>query len=608
MLIFGQAVFALGAPEIKKTDSNTDFAKISADIVYLYDNDKSGVQPDSAGDYLRIIGKAKNPKYKFSSLGAAECVVNSDGRFLLQFNDSRTLDKCLEKLKSDSSIIYAEKDRPIYTCGEENESEAPLSWGVSALKADIYAKEVASESSDKSVTVAIVDSGVAPIDFIKDRLVDGYDFITNTVGGTIDTNTDSHGTFLASIVTDTTENANVKIMPVRVLQSKTGSLANGVNGIYYAVDNGADVVNISLGARSLGCDSLDDALAYAERKNVVAVVCAGNSGLNTETTCPAHIDSVITVSAVDNNLVFAESFSNFGEKVDVCAPGVNVIGYGANGKTKSMSGTSMSAAYISACAALYKLQNSERSSSQIQEIIKKSCKDLGDIGFDEKYGYGIPQCDFFNKDETVYVDGIHFNENEISLKVGQKIKLNPIITPENATDKSYKAVADGDIISIGEDNSITAIGVGSSKVRFITNDGNFELTIFINVTDNSAVQTPTDVPTTQPTTKPETEPATKRTLDKIEVLTPPEKTSYIYKIDKAVDLSGIVVRAYYSDNSYENITDTSKIHAKGYDPKTAGTQTVTVEYEGEKTEITVTVKYAWWQWIIRILLLGFLWY
>ncbi|MBQ3044979.1 MAG: InlB B-repeat-containing protein [Clostridia bacterium] len=86
----------------------------------------------------------------------------------------------------------------------------------------------------------------------------------------------------------------------------------------------------------------------------------------------------------------------------------------------------------------------------------------------------------------------------------------------------------------------------------------------------------------------------------------PSKTAYNYK--EELDLSGIELTVTMTDGTTRKITDTSKINVSGYDSSKIGEQTVTVDYNGEKAAFTVTVSYAWWQWIIRILFLGFLWY
>lgn len=98
-----------------------------------------------------------------------------------------------------------------------------------------------------------------------------------------------------------------------------------------------------------------------------------------------------------------------------------------------------------------------------------------------------------------------------------------------------------------------------------------------------------------------------KTVSSIAIASAPAKVSYTYKIDTP-DLSGLALTVTYPDGTTETVTDTSKMKVTGFDNTKAGTQTVTVEYEGATTSFDVTVSYAWWQWIIRILLLGFLWY
>ncbi len=93
-------------------------------------------------------------------------------------------------------------------------------------------------------------------------------------------------------------------------------------------------------------------------------------------------------------------------------------------------------------------------------------------------------------------------------------------------------------------------------------------------------------------------------LESIEIVLPPTKVDYIYKSEIAN--AGLQVKALYSDGSEADVSN--KVAIKNFDTKSTGTKTATVEFEGKTANFTYTVKYAWWQWIIRILLLGFLWY
>ena len=100
---------------------------------------------------------------------------------------------------------------------------------------------------------------------------------------------------------------------------------------------------------------------------------------------------------------------------------------------------------------------------------------------------------------------------------------------------------------------------------------------------------------------------TEKTVSSVSIASLPSKTSYTYKTDN-LDLSGLALTVTYSDGTTETVTDTSKMKITGFDNTKTGTQTVSAEYAGASASFDITVSYAWWQWIIRILLLGFLWY
>lgn len=97
------------------------------------------------------------------------------------------------------------------------------------------------------------------------------------------------------------------------------------------------------------------------------------------------------------------------------------------------------------------------------------------------------------------------------------------------------------------------------------------------------------------------------TVKGIKIISLPHKTQYTYKID-SFDLSGLVIKIIYSDGSSKIISETKVVNAYGFDSDSVGTKTITVSYGGYTDEFEITVSYAWWQWIIRIILLGFIWY
>lgn len=510
LLMFSQYAAVYGFSNVTVAKSSNDYAKICADIVNNNSKAAGNSSPDAVDSVMRIIGKTLDINYNFASLNAKTFVVAEDGRFLMQFGSYESFLNAFSKLSADSVIIYAQPDSKISTASLTESQTVP--WTLECIGIDKYSQALSENSGLGEVTVAVVDTGIADIATLEGRLVDGYDFVENDNDAFADESADSHGTFIAGIIAECTENTNVNIMPVRVIKSKTAYVSTVINGIYYAVDNGAQVVNVSMQGAATGCTAVEEAFSYAASKDVAAVVSAGNTATDTKNVCPAHIQSVITVSSIDNTLTFAGAFSNYGEHVDVCAPGVGIISYGADGNQKALSGTSMSAAFISAGAALLRMQNPNLSSEEVQAKIKESCLDLGAEGFDVNYGYGLPQFDCFIDDAG-----------------NEEIPEEPVIpTPP------------------------VAVGIS--------------------------------------------------------IKTPPSKIEYTYKTDSELDVSGLVIEIVYSDSTRETVTDLSKVNVSGYDSGKAGEQRITVEYDGFTAQFSVIVEYAWWQWIIRILLLGFIWY
>ena len=165
---------------------------------------------------------------------------------------------------------------------------------------------------------------------------------------------------------------NSKIMPVKVLDANgSGSYANIAKGIYYAVDNGANVINLSLGGNSSN-DTLKSAIEYASSKNVIVVMAAGNNG-DSIPSYPARYayNSGIAVGAVDqnNNLADFSNRSGSQEITYVTAPGVDVYSTIPNNQYANYNGTSMAAPHIAGVVALMLSANPNLTESQVRQII-----------------------------------------------------------------------------------------------------------------------------------------------------------------------------------------------------------------------------------------------
>lgn len=249
-------------------------------------------------------------------------------------------------------------------------------------------------TGSEAVTIAILDTGVDlnHLD-LAGKIVPGYDFVNHDALAQDD---NGHGTHVAGIAAASGNNGigvvgvswGARIMPVKVLNAGgNGSFATLAEGIAWAADHGAQIVNLSLGGASPSA-VLEEAVNYAVGKGVVLVAAAGNTGSNF-VLYPARYPNVIAVGAVDaaNNRM---GISNYGPELDLVAPGASIYstligGYGYKG------GTSMAAPYVSGLAAILYGMNS--SPAAITAEMETTTLDLGAAGFDVYYGFGLIQMD-----------------------------------------------------------------------------------------------------------------------------------------------------------------------------------------------------------------------
>lgn len=251
-------------------------------------------------------------------------------------------------------------------------------------------------TGSNAVTIAIIDSGVdlGHADLAA-KIVPGYDFVN---GDSIAQDDNGHGTHVAGIAAASGNNGigiagvswGARIMPIKVLNAAGGgSFADVAAGIIWATDNGAQVINLSLGGASSSV-VLQDAVNYAYGKGVVLVAAAGNTGTGM-ILYPARYANVIAVGAVDITNSHA-GFSNFGPELDIVAPGASIYSTVIGGYDYK-SGTSMAAPYVSGVAAILRGYPAGYSPSAIALEIESSALDLGAPGLDSFYGYGLIQMD-----------------------------------------------------------------------------------------------------------------------------------------------------------------------------------------------------------------------
>ncbi|MDJ0679065.1 MAG: S8 family peptidase, partial [Xenococcaceae cyanobacterium MO_167.B52] len=267
-----------------------------------------------------------------------------------------------------------------------NDPEYSKQWNFRSINVE----SAWDETKGKDTVVAVIDSGVSKVPDLKlTHFVGGYDFVNNTKEVKDD---NGHGTHVAGTIAQSTNNGygvagiayEASIMPLKVLSaSGGGTVADIAEAIKFAADNGADVINMSLGGGG-SSHLMKEAINYAYNKGVVIVAAAGNSGENASG-YPARYPKVISVSATGASGEKA-SYSNYGAGVDISAPGgdetaqilQNTIDP-STGESIFLGamGTSMASPHVAGVAALIKASGISEPAA-VLEVLKKSSRKVAE--------------------------------------------------------------------------------------------------------------------------------------------------------------------------------------------------------------------------------------
>jgi len=354
------------------------------------------------------------------------------------------------RIETSSTVSWFEPD----PCWKKEEIDDPYFhssglWGKDyddqwAIKRVGISEELitaANERADaQSTIVAVIDTGLDWYhpDFGQDSIWhnddeipdngiddDGNGYVDDVIGWNfIDKNNspwdhDGHGTFVSGVIAATNDNAvgiaginpHARIMPLKALDPfGQGHASMVAEAITYAADNGARVINLSLGGQGL-TRIAKLAVEHATASGALVVVAAGNSAADVAEYGPAGIDGVITVSATDQRDRRA-GFSNWGEEIDISAPGVDVmslrarntdllsyirgveyeVGAGIVGEGRAYyraSGTSFAAPIVSGAASLIMSMRPEIGPKDVRRMLLNAAKDIETPGIDNYTGYGL---------------------------------------------------------------------------------------------------------------------------------------------------------------------------------------------------------------------------
>lgn len=331
-------------------------------------------------------------------MDAVQVVEETDALTVLEVpvEDAETVTNALSKHEN---IEYVEENST-YTIAATNDAYAESQWNLKAINAEQAWDDLNNTAlSEEDVVVAVLDTGVqADHEDLQGRILPGATFVdgqeeTNATGA----DDQGHGTFVSGFIVanannevgiaGVTGNQPVKVLPVKVMSKNgSGTAVDIAEGIDYAVEQGVDVINMSLSGEY--SETVEQAIERAAEKGIVVVAASGNGGGNADVSFPAASPNVISVAALAANDQHYTR-SNVGETVDIAAPGAGVFSTSMTSeKYITGSGTSYATPHVAAAAALYKLKYPTASAVEIEEALKATAVDLGEAGWDDKTGFG----------------------------------------------------------------------------------------------------------------------------------------------------------------------------------------------------------------------------
>jgi len=376
-----------------------------------------------------------------------------------------------DALKNDPRIAYVELDGRVRVLDE-------LQWGVDRIDAE----KVHPYNKGTGVRVAVIDTG---IDY------NHPDLDANVAGGAsfVDYTTDymddhGHGTHVAGIIAAEANGVGVvgvapeaSLYALKALDSEGwGDVSDVVAALDWAVANGMQIVSMSIGTNTYSA-SLEDACNSAYEAGLLLVAAAGNDGywFGNTVDYPARYESVIAVAATDQNNR-RPVWSSRGPSVELAAPGVSVYSTYWDDSYVTMSGTSMACPHVSGTAALvfnslvdpdYDLDgDGVWDASEVREKLKDTADDLGSVGWDSQYGWGLVDADEAAPPPGDTIGPSTLDAVVIPNPTGEAVSVALTATIDDS--------ATGNSIIVGAEYFVDTVGADGTGTPMSASDGTFD--------------------------------------------------------------------------------------------------------------------------------------
>lgn len=310
-------------------------------------------------------------------------------------------ESAFKKLKKHPKIRYVEEDAQVQIARKPSKLQPPqppqqITWGI----ARVNAPPAWNNSTGKSIKIAVLDTGISSSH--PDLTVSGGINLVGKLKNKKWNDDNGHGTHVSGIIAARNNSIGVvgvapdaQLFAVKVLDAYgSGYISDVIEGIDWAVQNNMDIVSMSLGTTTYS-QAFNDTAVNAYNSGILLVAAAGNSGdgnLSTnDVLYPAKFDDVVAVSAINSNNI-APIWSADGAEIELAAPGVDIYSTWLDGSYDTKSGTSMAAPFVSGVVALIKSKNLSFTTQEIRGALAYNAVDLGDIGRDRIYGFGLVQA------------------------------------------------------------------------------------------------------------------------------------------------------------------------------------------------------------------------
>jgi len=405
--------------------------------------------------------------------------------------EGETVESFAESLETLPNVEYAQPNY-VYTLERTtvNDTYVSLQWYLETINV-FDAWDITMGNS--STVVAVIDTGVdLTHPDLAGQIVSQTDVVAYDGSAQDD---DGHGTHVAGIIAAKANNGTgvagvapgSKLIAVDVFGNyynpytgltEFGALTSKViEGIQYAVANGADVINMSLGGPYYD-SAFEDAVDDAVNAGVVVVGAAGNESTSSAH-YPSDYNSCISVIATNQSDQKAD-FSNYGAAKDICAPGVSITSTYPGGYA-NLNGTSMASPVVAGVAALMLSVDPDLTVNELKNNLYSTAVDLGTPGRDDLYGYGR-----INAQAAValtgVVKGFSFSPSSISLAIGETLQLTPTFSPINAANKNVSYVSNTpSVATVSASGVITPVAAGTAIITGTTQDGGFQDTCQVTV-------------------------------------------------------------------------------------------------------------------------------